>query len=86
VRCRDVNTMKAMISAFSRDFLSRPLQRILQLASFPHRRVSVGVDCHPLDENELSTFDLPLAILPLLCCIAAESRLRLRFASLGGMN
>jgi hypothetical protein len=59
VRCRDVNTMKAMISAFSGDFLSFPVQQILQLASFPHRRASVGVDCHPLDKNEPSIFALP---------------------------
>jgi hypothetical protein len=48
--------MKVMIHAFVADILSFPLDHFLELASFPHRRISVGVDCLPLDPAEASIF------------------------------
>jgi hypothetical protein len=45
-----------MIHAFVGDILSFPRDRLLELASFPHLRISVGVDCLPLDPVEASIF------------------------------
>jgi hypothetical protein len=63
--------MKTMIRAFAGDILSFSLDRLLELASFPHRRISVGIDCLPLDTAEPSIFNAPSCTSLLPCCFGA---------------
>jgi hypothetical protein len=68
IRSRHVNTMKAMIHAFVGGILSFPRDRFFGFASFPHRRISVGVDCLPLARAEASIFsstpkEIPISLL-----------------------
>ena len=51
--------MKAMLHAFTGDYMSLQLGNFLELAAFPHRRASVGVVCHPLDPDEPRLIDEP---------------------------
>jgi hypothetical protein len=48
--------MKAMTYAFVGDISPFPLNHLLELASFPHRPISVGVDCLPIDPTQASIF------------------------------
>jgi hypothetical protein len=57
MRCRDVNTMKKFIGAFTGDTLTHVIDLCLGLSTVARHRVSVGVDCPPYSRIERSIFD-----------------------------
>jgi hypothetical protein len=57
MRCRDVNTMKRLIVAFTSDALTHAIDSCLDLSIVARYHVSVGFDCPPYSQIERSIFD-----------------------------
>jgi hypothetical protein len=56
IRSKDVNSMKKMVRSFAVGLISSAVERFLELAARPRRRISVGLDCPPIDPSEQSIF------------------------------